>query len=474
MAVEDLGITEGSSLYPNDDAGVRVYEKEDSSGPRDVRLVWSTEQGSSVQKEFVVTVRVKGRFKGSSYETEWKTYSATFAASQCRETQPFGGRVRWSVKLGDVGTLLSDIAGASGWKYNTRVYDSLTFRVEVYSNWVASFAAMMGYGSSNTAYAELYLSYLPEYHLTDLYYESSDLIVIEYSTTWTRQDDRFCITVFTCAGQSIIRGEYWYAIAAPGRLEVPTSWLTRHIKGQKVFVTVAFNQTYRPRGYKQMFASGTFTVSDHSQCNTATLRVVDSGDPYSVWIKTGDSGDLDSPITDVTVKLRSERSLSNEVTVPAGEIAKMRCCPFNEPLVFDGIGTNGYSVSQKMATVTAQELNVKGVIVLDSCDDESMRVLLRFNTEYSVTAQGECETMKFAGRSRPCSFYGTGGSTSVSVSGVLLDDTAATLERMVEIGDIYVRFPDSRAYRLAASASISCDFPRLREVSVSGDEVSDG
>ena len=79
--------------------------------------------------------------------------------------------------------------------------------------------------------------------------------------------------------------------------------------------------------------------------------------------------------------------------------------------------------------------------------------------------------MKLAGRSRPSAFFGHGGTASVKVDGVLLDDAGTTLEAMPMFGPAYVCFPDGRAYKCRISVSLDWDFSRLRNVSVSGEEV---
>ena len=109
--------------------------------------------------------------------------------------------------------------------------------------------------------------------------------------------------------------------------------------------------------------------------------------------------------------------------------------------------------------------------VVDSASSDS-RAVIRFNQKYRVTSEPDGDTMKLAGRDRPSSFYGQGGATKVEVSGVLVDEDGTDVENMVREGDVYVRLPDGRAYRCKASATIDWDFRRLRNVSLSGEEVA--
>ena len=101
MAIENLSISDGPYAR---EGGVGVKIKE-GGVEGDVRLVWSTTQGSEVQKSFTVTVSARGWAKGDDRQTEWKSYTAEIPAAQCNEAKPRGdaGRVWWSVKLSQIG-----------------------------------------------------------------------------------------------------------------------------------------------------------------------------------------------------------------------------------------------------------------------------------------------------------------------------------------------------------------------------------
>ena len=490
MAILDLQMAEGASPCG---VGALMYERDDAShaSGHDLRFAFTTEFGSDVQESFTFRVSAKGYPKGMSYETQWRDYEVTVPASQCNESRPYpGGRVSWSVPLTAIGALAAEFAGGK-WTYAGRRYDTATFDVSVRANWSSD---VMGSGGqkadwhSEWAFAELYMGFLANYVLTAAYYESADLLVIEYSTTWTRQDDRFAIgtdshvvtgasgddegVILLSSSSDILSQEHWGTVAAPGRIEVPVSLLTRHLRGKSVWFDVAFNPAYRPYAIaRRGVAQAELVVGDKAECNSCTLAVVPSGDPYAVWIKTGDAGDLDSPITEVSVKCRTATGYSSQVTVGVGEIAKMRGCPLNTPLVFEGVGGNGYSTSKKVTVATAGEIRARAVVVVESAATDS-RAVIRFDKKYRVSSEPECETMKLAGRSRPSSFYGHGGTTSVEVSGVLVDEDGTDIERMVKEGDVYMRLPDGRAYRCTATAALDWDFDRLRNVTVTGEEVA--
>ena len=491
MAILDLQMAEGASPCG---VGALMYERDDAShaSGHDLRLSFTTEFGSDVQESFTIRVSAKGYPKGMSYESQWKDFEATVPASQCNESRSYsGGRVSWSVPLTAIGTLVAEFGGGK-WTYAGRAYDTATFEVSVRANWSRD---VMGVGGSKPdwvsewAHAELYMGFLATYVLTQAYYESADLLVIEYATTWTRQDDRFAIgtdthvaatvgggddegIILLSSSGGVLAQEYWGTVAAPGRIEVPVSLLTRHLRGKAVWFDVAFNPAYRPYAIaRRGVAQGELVVGDKAECDSCTLAVVPSEDPYAVWIKTGDAHDLDSPITEVSVKCRTATGYSSQETVRVGQVAKMRGCPLNTPLVFEGVGGNGYSTSRKVTVVTAGEIKARAVVVVESAVTES-RAVIRFDKKYRVSSEPERETMKLAGRSRPSSFYGHGGTTSVEVSGVLVDEDGTDIERMVKEGDVYMRLPDGRAYRCTATAALDWDFDRLRNVTVTGEEVA--
>ena len=135
------------------------------------------------------------------------------------------------------------------------------------------------------------------------------------------------------------------------------------------------------------------------------------------------------------------------------------------------MGSNGVSTSKKVTVLEGVTIKAKGVALIESVDPSGGRVELVYNQIFSVSSEAECDTVKLAGRRRPSSFYGHGGTRSVKVEGVLLDDKGTDIEAMPEFGDAFVLFPDGRAYKCRISISLDWDFSRLRNVSVSGEEV---
>ena len=480
MAILDLQMADGSAL-----GGVGVLMHEGDAA-HDLRIAFTTEFGSDAQESFTVRVSAKGYAKGMGYESQWKDFEATVPASSCHESRPYaGGRVSWSIPLSLVGALATDFGP---WFYDGRTYDTATFDVSVRANWKND---IMGVGGtkddwhSEWAFAELYMGFLAKYALTAAYYETSELFVIEYRTTWTRQDDRFAIDagsyvvgdsggegIVLLSGSAVVPSEVWGTVAAPGRIEVPVSSLSQHLVGKTCHLEVAFNPTYRPIIVGRYVAVADLKVGNKAECNSCTLELAGTDEPYHVAIRTGDAGDLESECAEVTVKCRTATGYSSQATVACGETAVMRGCPLNVPLVFEGVGSNGYTTSKKVTVVSAGAIDAGDITLVESEDLAGGRAVLRYNMSFSVDAEAECETVKLAGRSRPSAFYGHGGTTSVKVEADILDDSGTALEAMPTHGPAYVCLPDGRAYRSKVAVSLDWSTKRVKRATVSAEEVA--
>ena len=191
-----------------------------------------------------------------------------------------------------------------------------------------------------------------------------------------------------------------------------------------------------------------------------------------MWLKTGDAGDLESECEQVTVKCRTATGYSSQATVACGGVAVMRGCPLNVPLVFEGVGSNGYTTSKKVTAISAGAIDAGDVALVESEDPAGGREVFRYNMSFSVDSEAECETVKLAGRPRPSAFFGHGGTTSVKVEADLLDGDGAVLEAMPKRGPAYVCLPDGRAYRCKVAASLDWSKKRVKRATVSAEEVS--
>lgn len=484
MGIENLSIA-SSSFSREGSVGLRVRE---GAGTADARLVWSTIYGDEAQESFNVTVTARGWAKGQPYQTAWKTYSVKLPAAQCNQAKPYGsgGRVWWSVKLSQVGSLVADLYGGSV-SYATRLVDSSDFEVRVSANWTSEWQGYMGASVSEEASATLYLGFVPIYRLTKLYYAESNLVVIEYSTTWTRKDDRFAFELFEVAdyydpdegiqllsSSGILADDnYWGTVAAIGRIEVPVSKLTRHVKGKWCRLRIRFNASYRP--YEMEFATAyeVLKCMDMTTCSTPTLALAETGE--TIVLATGDSGDVaDSPCETVTVKLVGGKYFADQVTVKAGEKASFRFAPFGVPLEFEAVGGNDGGGTSKTSPRVSAPAIASSAVVVDSIA-EGLRCTLRLRkwSDYgpSVTAKADFETVKLGGRRRTSSYYGVGGSTQVSFGGYLVGDSGEAWERLAEAGDAMCRFPDGRRYAIAPKVTTAYVNDEVLRVDVSGDEV---
>ena len=470
MAIENLSISDGSYTMEGG-IGVRVRE---GSAERDVRLVWSTERDSEVQKSFTVTVSARGWAKGEGRQTEWKSYTATVPAAQCHEAKPYGdaGRVWWSVKLSQVGALVAEQMGGHV-TYTARSLDSIDLQAWVTANFTDAAAAEWGMSTSAEAYAYLYVGYIPAYALTKLYYDASGKVVIEYETSWTRKDDRWALEEMTCGGKSVLAERQWGTVESIGRIEVPTTAFTQHIKGRELRVRLRFNAAYRPYDLDFFTDEATLKCLDLSTCSTPTLAVVSVGD--SIVLAVGDSGDVAGSACDfATVKMVGGRYSFDEATVKVGELASFPFAPLGREVSFEAVGGNaGGATSAKLATATAPAPASKAILIgsVTSGSRWSLSRWRRGDEALSVTAQADFDTVKLAGRRRPSAFYGAGGTTSISFGGYVLDGSAESFESMADAGDVVCRFPDGRRYAIAPKVSLSYSNPAVVRVDVSGDEV---
>ena len=489
MGVLDLSVSQSGYSQQGNLYGLLVDEAEDVNGGRDIRLVWSTEEDDQTNYQWVIsidvtTVHLKGG--GDTYGSSLGigTHTQTFEAGECHMVKPYGdnGRVWWSHSL-DVDGLLGEICGSTHqWMYSTRKYDSIDFVARVHSNWAEGTGIPGGTGS-DTATLSFSVGFLPIYTLTSAYYESDETFVIEYSTTWTRKDDRYAVENSANAeggasaveGRPILYNFYWDTVAANGRIEVPVSYLTEHIAGKEVYLNVRFNAAYRPSGMEFARASKTLTVGDNRTCNTPRLTLV-SSTVNGILIKTEDSGDGDLPPDWVTVKMVGSRYSVDQVRVRCGEQALFRFAPFGEQVQFQGIGsTDSGAVSGPSNVITTYSAGVPGGIVIDDIDSlSSVSLPLRLTSGDmgpTVERKPVMETVKLAGRKSPSAYYGTGSTANVSFSAALLDEDGVDVEGISEWGDVMVRFPDGRRYCIAPTVRVSRLTSRIISVDISGEEV---
>lgn len=487
MAILNLGLT-GSTYTQSSSNGYRVHEADDASvGPagHSVYITWSTEYGGAVQDSFTFTFYWRGWAKGTSGVSSWSDpITVTVDADLVTRRQPYsGGRTWWYYPLSSFPFASEAFPG--GIRYDDRAFDQVDVQVSLYSNYTNSAGVKR---KSDTIRANVYVGHVPEYNITSVYYEESDLVVIEYETTWARQDDRYCFEqayvtdygavsddpyfsdIIQIVDDTILKTRVWGTITAPGRIEVPTSILNQHIKNRTIYLDIRFNASYRPADLDFANATGRFEVDDRTICNTPTLRLVASDDPYSVSVMTGDSGDLGAPMQAVTVKMMGGAYGADQVTVAPGEVATLRFCPFGVPIYLEAVGSVSKATSDP-ARVWAPPIRPSGGITVIDSIAVSARVILSRVRSFSVSTSGEKEIVKLA-RRRPSAFYGVGGYTSIRMQAALIEETGADLERLPEYGDVMIRLSDGRRYAVSANVDISWSNSVIKNVVISGQEVS--
>lgn len=507
MAVANINLYTPSDGTRN---GILLWEDKDS---KDIQLEWYTEQGTDTQSSFTISLRETHIIKGANAESAWSGKITSYIpATKCSPTK-VGNYWRWRVSLSTL-KATSKWTGGS-WDYSDRKYDALHLEATIYSRFTDNYKKRTGQGYSNVeTNSNLYIGYLAKYTITDIYYDRSDLIVIEYDApTWTRTNDRFAIESTesfvwnspTSKSRMMNTSKgYWSTVAGKGRIEIPTSILAKPIMGKWVALKIYFNPSYRPStGVERPYAdtskltyegdnsvyNGYIRVGNHTIANIATIewdRSHEKDDPYSVYLKVGDSGTTGNddnsnvPLTHVTVSYESEDNVVQSITVPVNTSARMYAAPLNTPTVFYAIGeartSSGTKVSARPAYTTAQTIHSISA-VFDS-KDGTKRAVVTANKEYTISTTTEVETVKFAGRERPCAFYGKGGNKTIDFKGVLLeidaDKDARTVESMPFWGDTYMRFTDGRVYLATLETSHDwsySDTSKVRQVSITGTEV---
>lgn len=490
MSVNNLSLAKGSYSQFGEEWGILVKEAEDVQGPRDIRLVWSTYYDDQTNYQWVISIDVTtvylkggGQLVGSSIGIGTKTQ--TFDASECNMVKPNGddGLVWWSHSL-DVDGLLQQIAGESRqWLYSSRKYDGMDFVARVHSNWKEG-TGVPGQSSSETISHSFSINYCPVYVLSKCYYDNDDVFVIEYSTTWTRKDDRFALEnsnnvtggASNVEGRPLVYRFFWGTVAARGRIELPVSYLTEHVAGKDIFLNIRFNASFRPINLPYSNAMGTITVGDNRKCNAPKLTLI-SSDVNGIAIRTEDSGlGGDIPPEWVTVKMVGSRYSEDQVRVRCGNIALFRFAPFGKTVQFQAIGsTESGAVSGPSNTVSTKAASGPGAIVIDDIDSLNSVVLpYRLTSDDmgpTVETKPVSETVKLAGRMSPSAYYGTGTETNISFSAAMYDDDGSSVEDIATWGDVMVRFPDGRRYIIVPTVRINRMTSRIISVDISGEEA---
>lgn len=468
------------TIIPN----VKIFE---GGEPREVQIVWTTEQGTDFNKSFTLAIKYKGWYKGMTTCTGWSAVrTQEIDASACHRNPPHpSSRWYWMHNL-DIDGVLSEITSGGKWAYETRKFDTIEFNISIIANHTESYIEQFHEETTGPAFFDGWIGNIPKYTITNVYYESSDLLVIEYNTTWTRIDDRWCIEMlWLYESESRVynacdQGALWGSVSKLGRIEVPVSSLRYHIKNRRIRLTVRFNATYRLPNWQFAHATYDGICGDLSICNTPYVTLVGEPTEYGVGviIRVGDLHDLGAPIEKVTVKLRGGKYSFHQKTVNVGDVATFGQCPLNKELYFDVVGSRGKATSAVVSIKVAPIKSEHGWLEhLPS--GEMVPLIWRAASDdrgLSVKTQGNYEMVNLA-RRRPSAMWGDGGTTSVSITRAFLRsedglDMIDQLELFAELGgEFVIRDPDGHVYAIAGTVSISNPSKTYWKVTISGDEV---
>ena len=487
MGIRNIGFSSVTNNTPSR-ADEEIWATSDRDG---LYLVWTTDSGTGTHKSFTITISFSGIPKGLTTQTaQSKIYTKTLNISECNEhTSQYASGVFWAVGLSKFDDLVSKLGSYTNddIDYANRSYDYLKFDVSIIANYADDFEWAQGQTSSPPEYANLTVSYIPDYVISDVYYDEPELIVIEYTAEgWTRFDDRWALhnakvsdgTSTMLKSESIIAQNTWGTVTKYGRIECPASAFTESLMGKDIRLMVRFVASYQPIGGAGNTDTWEDTVTSKILKNTPTLSLA-SNDGSSIAFNVGDSGDKDAEIDTVTVTMEDGRYTVDTVTVvkegSSFPQAVFRFCPYNKDLSFTAIGTKGKGASNPK-TVSGVKLKNRNKTSFDVIDGTG-HVDLYQDIETSISTANNHDLVQFKGRRRPSAFYGEGGTTSLSFSASMLyedaDDFMALAQaELGDTGDIMVRLPDGRRYAMAVdSCDVDWTLRNQKQVSISGEEV---
>lgn len=457
-------------------------------------LVWNSDSGSDVHKSFEFQITFTGLVKGKNIETrESSTFTATIPVAQCNEhTSPYGSGVYWGISFSQIEGLLANLTNGdtgANLTYGKRKYDRLKLNVSIRANFIQDW---WGTGmNSSWENQQIELIYVPQLTIDKVYYDESDLVVIEYSTPdWSRDDDRWALNYirgaegafYNATRYLVDEDNTWGSCAKQGRIELSTDLLKYSMMNKNVRVQLRIVPSYMPIGQENYFATDTrtLTVENETTRNTPTIERTDSNN-NNIEFALGDSGDKSKPINQITVKMEGGLYQIDQVTVSQNEDGTFphvvfKYIPFNTPVYFTAIGSNEKDVSEPK-TVGSFTLSNRNRTVFDSLVN-STHIELMDDVQTSIEDKNNQTLVQMAGKRRPSAFYGAGGTTNLSFTATILFDDANQFLSLADsnetfVGDVMVRLPDGRRYAMAVdSAKADWTLRNKKTVTISGQEVN--
>lgn len=480
MAVQDIGIN--SSRYP-DSYGYRI---KDGARAVDLYLTWSTDSGIEWSATFVFKVQYRGVPKGTvgtgeRGNTQWSAWSERrISSSSCSpRTISNSDRTWWSVPIGNL--VPETVINGGSWVYDRRVYDQVQIRVSVYSEYYPGTIDAYGNSFSPTTTSDVWVGYFPDYTITDIYQQGSQLIITYTADGWTRTDDRYEILSLKSGSRNMLASGTWGtqsgAVKKMGWIAIPTSALQYlPAAGSSVYAKIRWNASYREFGMEFADASATIKLSDKTEANTPIGSVTVNPDS-SISVGVGDSGDKGNSIYEAIVKVEGDGFEFDQVVVDTVDMANalLNFPPLGKEITVQIQGTTATggvsNIVEKKVFVPAD-----GKALIDAFDQNGNRVgeqcQLDANLDWSVKRSRNFDTVKLAGRKRPSAFFGEGGDTSISLSGIVFWKGLAKFDadRFYALGEadmVVIRFPDGQRFVSVIDSITTSESASSKKTSVS-------
>ena len=494
MGIKNLSLKLGPNFAQEGTvSGTLVHENKDNEGARDLRIVWSTEQGVDWIDywHFSVDVAAYGWVddRGTYYmgRTDLGNFTADFKATECNAVRPDGdgGRVWWSHRL-NFGTMLDTVNnGHDTWMYSWRGVDTFSMKITLWGRYKGDYN-WNGSDKTPVANATMSIGFCPTYRLTGINM-TADAMEVNYSTTWRRTDDRFfahsdadgtqagCAIMGTTT-RRLLRVDYNSTVDARGRLSIPIGYLAEIPNGESVYLNIPMNASYRPSGSEFARIEGTVDTVCTDTCSDVVLRLVS----YEDGVVTLRAYSLHNNENDCDGYRCTMGGFGDTRTAPIGETVQFEYAPFGTTVHFMAVGTTEEgAVSENTSNIVYVDTDPYSKTVIDG-PDMGMHLEVDYvpsgsGKALSLSFQREYDTVKLAGRQRPTVGYGTGGSKSISFSAVVMGDAMEWEDFFDYNSNFIVRFPDGRRYNLAGSVKMTkitdSVVDGLWTVDVSGDEV---
>lgn len=452
MAIHSIGLSAQASESADSSKVLTVRAGVD---PTALFLKWRTASGVDVNESFDIALNYrvvpKVTTEGggiSGWATDWGTW-AKVRASHCNPQYVDGGW-QWSFDFaallgmtsadksddgpfmdGNV-DILYDLFYNGGFGFADRYYDRIEFGIRIKSHYVGGDAgADETIGMPGTATtsprtdATFTIDYVPIYTIQSVYCDTLESVSIEYSCDgWLRTDDRFCLESMRIGvdeegegGTEIAASKPWGTVSRRNGggariISIPMSALSDIPHGEQVSLDVRFNPSYGTSG--EEFARASLS---NATCGGEGSNQLFMSSKVSNGILNITASDLggDNPIENVVMKLVGSDYRFDQQTAPVGEAVAWPFAPRGVPIVFKAFGiSEGGGVSDVVTLRT--EIDPIGWLTLVPIKDPTLMATASYDIDVKKAKQRESETVKLAGRPRPCTYYGNGGNVSIDAS----------------------------------------------------------